>query len=125
MGLKGFALFTVHNVLTTFFERKSRASTIQSAVAIDTAIKALGHVNISLNIATNVSFEDENEDGAVDSKSNDNGIANAVEGTAINDGHAKQEVADTVALPPTAKYSEIWNIRNLFPLAKSCFRSSE
>ncbi|GAN04607.1 hypothetical protein MAM1_0068c04068 [Mucor ambiguus] len=58
-------------------------------------MKVLGHVNMPLDIATDVSFEDENEGDAVDT-------------TVINDGHAKQEVADAVALPPTAKYSEIW-----------------
>ncbi|GAN08629.1 hypothetical protein MAM1_0215c08144 [Mucor ambiguus] len=63
---------------------------------------------MSLNIATNISFEDENEGGAVDSKANANGTANAGEATAINDDHAKQEVTGAVALPPTAKYSEIW-----------------
>ncbi|GAN08778.1 hypothetical protein MAM1_0222c08294 [Mucor ambiguus] len=73
--------FTVHNVFTAFLERKCRASTTQSVVAIETTIKALGHVNMSLNIATNVSFEDENEGNAVDSEANDNGTANAVEAT--------------------------------------------
>ncbi|GAN04992.1 hypothetical protein MAM1_0079d04460 [Mucor ambiguus] len=80
--------FTVHNVFTTFLKRKSRASTIQSVVAIDTTIKALGHANMSLNIASNMSFEDENEGNAVDSKANDNGTANTVEATVINDGRA-------------------------------------
>ncbi|GAN06080.1 hypothetical protein MAM1_0111d05557 [Mucor ambiguus] len=62
------------------------------------------------NIATNVSFEDENEGNAVDSKANDNGTANAVEATTvIISGHAKQEaITADVALPPTANYSEIW-----------------
>ncbi|GAN00634.1 hypothetical protein MAM1_0001c00056 [Mucor ambiguus] len=98
----------IYDVFTAFFERKSRASTIQPAVAIETTIKALGHVNMSVNIATNVSFEDENEVGAVDSKANDNDTANAVETTTvIISGHAEQEATDDVALPPTANYSEI------------------
>ncbi|GAN01434.1 hypothetical protein MAM1_0007c00867 [Mucor ambiguus] len=71
---------------------------------------------MSLNIATNVSFEDENEGDRVDSKANDNGTANAVKATIINDGHAKQEVTDAVALPPTAKYSEIWKHLRPAPL---------
>ncbi|GAN01096.1 hypothetical protein MAM1_0004c00527 [Mucor ambiguus] len=98
--------FTVHNVFTAFFEQKSRASTIQSAVATETTIKALSHVNISLNIATNVS-KDENEGTAVDIKTSDSYAANAVKATVINDGHAKQEATDDVASPPIAKYSKI------------------
>ncbi|GAN06084.1 hypothetical protein MAM1_0111c05561 [Mucor ambiguus] len=95
-------------VFAAFFERKSRASTIHSTVAIERTINVLGHVNMSLNIATNVSFEDENEGNAVASKANDNGTANTVEATTvIISGHAKQEATDDVALPPTAKYSEI------------------
>ncbi|GAN04918.1 hypothetical protein MAM1_0077c04385 [Mucor ambiguus] len=70
---------------------------------------------MSLKIATNVSFEDENEGAAVDSKANDNCTANVIEAIVINDGHAKQEVTDTVALPATAKYSEIW--KNLRPVS--------
>ncbi|GAN05509.1 hypothetical protein MAM1_0094d04980 [Mucor ambiguus] len=95
--------FTVHNVFNAFFEQKSSASSIQSTVAIKTAIKALDHV------ATNVSFEDENEGGdVVDSKTDNNsGTANAVEAKVINN-HAEQETTDDVALPPTAKYTEIW-----------------
>ncbi|GAN01855.1 hypothetical protein MAM1_0013c01290 [Mucor ambiguus] len=61
------------------------------------------------NIATNVSFEDENEGGnAVDSKTNNCGnAANAVKSKFI-DGHAEQKATGDVALPPTAKYREIW-----------------
>ncbi|GAN04287.1 hypothetical protein MAM1_0059c03747 [Mucor ambiguus] len=60
-------------------------------------------------VATNVFFENENEGNAVDSRvvDNSNGTASAVEAKVIN-GHAKQETTDDVALPPTAKYSEIW-----------------
>ncbi|GAN05208.1 hypothetical protein MAM1_0084d04677 [Mucor ambiguus] len=54
-------------------------------------------------------FTDENEGDAVNSNTNDNGTANAVEATTvIISGLAKQEVTDDVALPPTAKYSKIW-----------------
>ncbi|GAN07685.1 hypothetical protein MAM1_0172d07187, partial [Mucor ambiguus] len=82
--------FNAYNVFTAFFERKFRASTIQSTVAIVTTIKVLGHANVLLDIATNDSFKDENEGDAVDSKANNNGIANAVEAKVIN-GHAEQE----------------------------------
>ncbi|GAN04615.1 hypothetical protein MAM1_0069d04076 [Mucor ambiguus] len=62
-----------------------------------------------LKIATNVSFEDEDEGDAVDSKADDNSAANAGKYKVINNGHAKQEATDDVALlPPAAKYSEIW-----------------
>ncbi|GAN05460.1 hypothetical protein MAM1_0092d04931 [Mucor ambiguus] len=90
---------TFHNVFAAIFQQKSRASTIQSAVAIETTIKALGHVNMSLKIATNVSFEDEDEGDGVDSKANVNGTANAVEAKVINDGHAKQKAIDQMMLP--------------------------
>ncbi|GAN05640.1 hypothetical protein MAM1_0097c05112 [Mucor ambiguus] len=62
-----------------------------------------------LSIATNVSFEDENEGDAVDSKADDdNDNVYAVESKAIN-SHAEQEFTiDGFTLPPTAKYSEIW-----------------
>ncbi|GAN01714.1 hypothetical protein MAM1_0011c01149 [Mucor ambiguus] len=88
--------------------RLKAASTIQSAVAIEATIKVLGRVNVPLNIATNTSFEDENESDAVDSRvvDNNNGTANAVEAKVIN-GHIEQVAADDVALPLTAKYSEI------------------
>ncbi|GAN09323.1 hypothetical protein MAM1_0259c08848 [Mucor ambiguus] len=89
---------------SAFFEQKSRASTVQSEIAIETTIKILGRKSMPLNIATNISFEDENEGDAVDSKADDNGPANAVEAKVIND-HTKQEATDDVALPPTAKYS--------------------
>ncbi|GAN06341.1 hypothetical protein MAM1_0120c05823 [Mucor ambiguus] len=64
---------------TAFFERKSRASTIQSTVG--------------------------NEGDAVDIKGDDNnGNANVVEAKVINNSHAKQEATtDEVGLPPTAK----------------------
>ncbi|GAN05813.1 hypothetical protein MAM1_0102d05289 [Mucor ambiguus] len=62
-----------------------------------------------LNIATNISFEDENEDDVVDSKSNDNDTtANSVEANKGINGYAEQEATDDVALPPTTNYSEIW-----------------
>ncbi|GAN05821.1 hypothetical protein MAM1_0102d05297 [Mucor ambiguus] len=61
-----------------------------------------------LNIATNISFEDENEDDVVDSKSNDNDTANSVEANKGINGYAEQESTDDVALPPTTNYSEIW-----------------
>ncbi|GAN01520.1 hypothetical protein MAM1_0008d00953 [Mucor ambiguus] len=48
--------------------------------------------------------DDENEGDAVDSKANNNVTANAVEARVIN-GYAEQ--ANDVALPLTAKYSEI------------------
>ncbi|GAN03876.1 hypothetical protein MAM1_0050c03332 [Mucor ambiguus] len=80
--------------------KKSRVSTIQSTVAIDATVKALVHVNMPLNIATNVSFEDENKGYNADSKANDNGTSNAVETKAIN-GHVEQEAT-------TAKYCKIW-----------------
>ncbi|GAN00620.1 hypothetical protein MAM1_0001c00042 [Mucor ambiguus] len=98
---------TVLNIFAAFFDRKSRALTTQSTVAIETTIKVLGHVNIPLNIATDISFEDENEGYVVNSKADDNGTANAVEANVIN-GYAEQEATDDVALPPTEKYSEIW-----------------
>ncbi|GAN10047.1 hypothetical protein MAM1_0316d09582 [Mucor ambiguus] len=62
-----------------------------------------------LNIATNVSFEDDNEgDNAVNSESNNCGsTANAVKSKFIN-GHAEQKTTGGVALPPTANYSKIW-----------------
>ncbi|GAN09669.1 hypothetical protein MAM1_0282d09200 [Mucor ambiguus] len=73
---------------------------------METTIKVLDHVNIPFKIATDVSFEDENEGDAVDSKVDDyGGIANAVEANnkVIISGHAEQEATDDVALPPTAK----------------------
>ncbi|GAN09873.1 hypothetical protein MAM1_0299c09406 [Mucor ambiguus] len=78
-------------------------------VAIETKINVLGYVNIPLNIATNVSFENENEGDIVDSRvvDSNNATYNAVEAEAIN-VHAEQEATDDIALtPPTAKYSEI------------------
>ncbi|GAN03495.1 hypothetical protein MAM1_0041d02949 [Mucor ambiguus] len=70
---------------------------------------------MSLNIATNVSFEDEDERDAVYIKANDNSAANAGKYSVINNGYAKQEATDDVTLPPTAKYSEIWT--HLRPLS--------
>ncbi|GAN02287.1 hypothetical protein MAM1_0020d01730 [Mucor ambiguus] len=55
-------------------------------------------VNMILNIAADVSFEVENEADAVDSRVDDNGIANAVKAKVI-DGHAKQEAIDQMMLP--------------------------
>ncbi|GAN09158.1 hypothetical protein MAM1_0247d08680 [Mucor ambiguus] len=78
--------------------QKFRASTIQSTVARETTIKVLDHANILLDIATNDSFKDDNEDDAVDSKVNNNGTANAVEAKVIN-GHAEQEAIDQMTLP--------------------------
>ncbi|GAN11673.1 hypothetical protein MAM1_0801d11254 [Mucor ambiguus] len=72
-------------------------------------IKVLGHVNIPLKIATNVSFKNENKGG------------DAVNTEVIND-HAKQKATDNAALPPIAKYS---HIRDLFSRTKSCFRPPE
>ncbi|GAN04680.1 hypothetical protein MAM1_0070c04143 [Mucor ambiguus] len=68
-------------------------------------------VNMTLNIATDVSFEDENEDYAVDSTVDDNGTANAVEAKVIY-GHAEQEAIDQMMLPylqlqNTAKFEYI------------------
>ncbi|GAN11905.1 hypothetical protein MAM1_1240c11529 [Mucor ambiguus] len=80
---------------------------IQSTVPIETTIKVLDHVDMPLSIAGNVSFEDENESDAADSKADDNGTAIAVEAIVIN-GHAEQEATYDVAFPPTAKYSDIW-----------------
>ncbi|GAN04012.1 hypothetical protein MAM1_0053d03468 [Mucor ambiguus] len=56
---------------------------------------------MSPNIATNSSFEDENEGDAVDSKTNENGTANAVEATTviISSVHAEQEVIYQMMLP--------------------------
>ncbi|GAN01309.1 hypothetical protein MAM1_0006c00742 [Mucor ambiguus] len=88
----------VHNVLASFFEREFRASTIQSTVAIETTIKALGHANILLDFATNDSFKDENEGDAVDSEANSNGAANAVEAKVIN-GHVEKEAIYQMMLP--------------------------
>ncbi|GAN01265.1 hypothetical protein MAM1_0006d00697 [Mucor ambiguus] len=56
---------------------------------------------------TNASFEDKNEGNVVDSKADDNVIANAVEAKVIN-GHAEQETTYDVALPPIAKYRKVW-----------------
>ncbi|GAN01169.1 hypothetical protein MAM1_0005d00600 [Mucor ambiguus] len=73
--------------------------------AVETTIKVLGHVNMPLSIAaTNFSFEDENEDDAVNHSKSDNngGPANAVEAKVVN-GHAEQEAMNDVALPSTAK----------------------
>ncbi|GAN03553.1 hypothetical protein MAM1_0043d03008 [Mucor ambiguus] len=102
--------FNVYNVFAAFIEREFRASTIQSTVAIETAIKVLDHANILLDIATNDSFKDENGGVTVDSKANDNSTANAVEEatTVIISSHDEQEATDDVALPPAAKYSQIW-----------------
>ncbi|GAN08954.1 hypothetical protein MAM1_0234d08474 [Mucor ambiguus] len=61
-----------------------------------------------LNIATNVSFEDEDEGDAVDSKANDNVIADAVKTTKVMNSHVKQDATDDVVLPPAAEYSDIW-----------------
>ncbi|GAN08000.1 hypothetical protein MAM1_0185c07505 [Mucor ambiguus] len=79
---------------------------------------------MSLNIATNVSFEDENKVDTVDSKANDNDIANAVETTAvIISGHVEQDSTDDVVLVPlTAKFEYIWD---LISHAEICFRPSE
>ncbi|GAN05310.1 conserved hypothetical protein [Mucor ambiguus] len=92
--------------LAAFFERNYRAWTIQSTVAFDTTIKVLGHVNMLLDIATNIFFEDENEADAVESKADDNGTANPVEANVISD-HAKQEATDDVVLLLAARYSKI------------------
>ncbi|GAN02583.1 hypothetical protein MAM1_0024c02027 [Mucor ambiguus] len=99
-----------------FFEQRSRASTFQSKVTIEITRKILGHVIMPLNIATNVSFENKNEDDAVDSRITDNNdsTANAVEAKVIH-GHAEQEVTNDVALPPTERYSEIW--KHLRPIS--------
>ncbi|GAN06485.1 hypothetical protein MAM1_0125d05969 [Mucor ambiguus] len=68
-------------------------------VPIETIIKECGHhVNIPLNIATNLSFEDEDEGNTVDIKADDNGTANTVEAKVIN-GHAEQEAIYQVMLP--------------------------
>ncbi|GAN05898.1 hypothetical protein MAM1_0104d05374 [Mucor ambiguus] len=101
--------FTVHNAFAVFFKQKSTASTIQSRVAIATTIKVLGHVQMSLNIATTVPLmRDENKGEAIDIKSDgSNGTANAVEAIKVIDGHAEQEATGDVALPPTAEYSNI------------------
>ncbi|GAN04852.1 hypothetical protein MAM1_0075c04317 [Mucor ambiguus] len=90
--------FNVHNVFAAFFEREFRASTIKSTVAIETTIKVLDHANILLDIATDDSFKEENEGGAVDSKANNNGTTNAVEAKVIND-HAEQEAIYQMMLP--------------------------
>ncbi|GAN07608.1 hypothetical protein MAM1_0168d07108 [Mucor ambiguus] len=79
-----------------------------------------------LNIATNVSFKDENEGDAVDSKANDNGAANTIEAIVIN-GHAEQEAIDQMMLPylqlqNTAKFEYI---RDMITQAKSGFSPSE
>ncbi|GAN07723.1 hypothetical protein MAM1_0173c07226 [Mucor ambiguus] len=89
-GLGSIDWFNVDNALAAFFQRKFRASTIQSTVAIETTLKVLSNANILLNIATNDSFKDENEGDAVDSKANNNVSANTVEAKPIN-GHAEQE----------------------------------
>ncbi|GAN03933.1 hypothetical protein MAM1_0051c03389 [Mucor ambiguus] len=51
-----------------------------------------------LDIAINGSFKNENEGGAVDSKANNNGTANAVEAKVIN-GHAEQKDICQMMLP--------------------------
>ncbi|GAN01440.1 hypothetical protein MAM1_0007d00873 [Mucor ambiguus] len=53
---------------------------------------------MTLNIAADVFFEDENETDAVDSRVDGNGTANAVKAEVIN-GHAKQEAIDQIMLP--------------------------
>ncbi|GAN05729.1 hypothetical protein MAM1_0100c05203 [Mucor ambiguus] len=79
-----------------------------------------------LNIATNVSFKDENEADTVDSKANNNGTANAIEAKVIN-GHTEQEAIDQMMLP----YLELQNtvkseyICVLISHTKSCFRLLE
>ncbi|GAN06888.1 hypothetical protein MAM1_0140c06378 [Mucor ambiguus] len=72
------------------------------------------------DVVTNVSFEDENEGGAVASKADDNGAANAFEYKVINNNYAKQEATGDVALSPTAGYSEIRIHLDTF---ESCFLS--
>jgi hypothetical protein len=67
--------------------------TIHLTVPIETLRKVCGHINKPLNIATNVSFEDEHEKDAVDIKGDENSTANAVEAKVIN-GHAEQETID-------------------------------
>jgi hypothetical protein len=76
-----------------------------------------------LNIATKVSFKDENEGGdAVVSKADKNGsTANAVKAKVIN-GHAKQKAINDATLPPTAKYSEACIPLDTF---ETCFLSLE
>ncbi|GAN04355.1 hypothetical protein MAM1_0061d03815 [Mucor ambiguus] len=71
---------------------------IGSTVAIETTIKVLSHVSMVLNVATNDSFKDENEGDVVDSKTKNNGTANAVEAEVISD-HAEQEANDQMMLP--------------------------
>ncbi|GAN08661.1 hypothetical protein MAM1_0216c08176 [Mucor ambiguus] len=66
--------------------------------------------------STNVSFEDENEGYAVDSRvvDNNNGTANVAEAKVIND-HGEEEAIDDVALLPAAKYSKNWiHLRSYF-----------
>ncbi|GAN03923.1 hypothetical protein MAM1_0051d03379 [Mucor ambiguus] len=86
-----------------------KPTTIQSTVAIETTtIKVLEHVNTPLDVATNASFEGENEGDAVGSKADDNnGTANAVKAKFIH-GLAEQGATDDAALPPAVKHSEIW-----------------
>ncbi|GAN00966.1 hypothetical protein MAM1_0003d00394 [Mucor ambiguus] len=71
---------------------------IKAPVAIETTIKVLDHANILLNLATNDSYEDENEGVAVESKANNNGAANAVEAKVIN-RHAEQKAIYQMMLP--------------------------
>ncbi|GAN01918.1 hypothetical protein MAM1_0013d01355 [Mucor ambiguus] len=66
------------------------------------------------NIATNVSFEDENQGGTVDNIADDNGTTIAVEAKLISD-HTEQKATDDIAFPPAAKYSEVWmHLRLIF-----------
>ncbi|GAN10626.1 hypothetical protein MAM1_0377d10170 [Mucor ambiguus] len=53
---------------------------------------------MTLNIAADVFFKDENEGDAVDSRVDDNGTANAVETKFIN-GHAEQDTIAQMMLP--------------------------
>jgi hypothetical protein len=66
-------------------------------VPIETLRKVCGHVDKPLNIATNVSFEDEDERDFFDFKAADNGTANAVEVKAIN-SHAEPETINQMML---------------------------
>ncbi|GAN02940.1 hypothetical protein MAM1_0031c02390 [Mucor ambiguus] len=66
---------------------------------------------MTLNIATDVSFEDENEGDTVDSRVHDNDTANSVEATVIN-GHVEQEaivqmMLSYLQLQNTAKFGYI------------------
>ncbi|GAN08342.1 hypothetical protein MAM1_0200c07851 [Mucor ambiguus] len=94
----------------------SPLSSRKNTVSLDDSVNGTNqdnnkNVNMTLNIATDISFENENEGDIVDSRVDDNGTTSAAEATVIN-GHAEQEAIYQMMLPYpqlqiTAKFEHI------------------